>query len=62
MKTEEHSFNEEHMVNKVKDTGFSGRLGITESIGQYKKKLELQVLDKEIIKLQFNRKINIKES
>ena len=38
MKTEEHSFNEEHMVNIVKDTGFSGRIEITESIGQYKKK------------------------
>ena len=46
MKTEEHSFNEEHMVNIVKDTGFSGRIEITESIGQYKKKLELQVLNK----------------
>ena len=37
MKTEEHSFNEEHMVNKAEDTGFAGRLDITESIGQYKK-------------------------
>ena len=46
MKTEEHSFNEEHMANKVKDTGFSGRIEITESIGQQKKKLELQVLNK----------------
>jgi len=33
MKTEEHSFNEEQLENKVKDTGFSGRLDITESIG-----------------------------
>lgn len=33
MKTEEHSFNEEHMVNIVKDTGFSGRIEVTESIG-----------------------------
>ena len=34
MKTEEHSFNKEHMVKKVKDTGFNGRLEITKSIGQ----------------------------
>ncbi len=36
MKTEEHSFNEEHLENKVKDTGFYGRLSITKSIGQEK--------------------------
>ena len=33
MKTEEHSFNTEHIVNKVKDTGFDGRLEFTISIG-----------------------------
>ena len=37
MKTEEHSFNNEHLENKVKDTGFNGRIEITESIGQEKK-------------------------
>ena len=36
MKTEEHSFNEEHLENQVKDTGFIGRLEITKSIGQEK--------------------------
>ena len=36
MKTEEHSFNEEHLENQVKDTGFIGRLDITKSIGQEK--------------------------
>ena len=36
MKTEEHSFNEEHLDNQVKDTGFIGRLDITKSIGQEK--------------------------
>ena len=33
MKTEEHSFNKEHLDNEVKDTGFNGRIEITESIG-----------------------------
>ena len=33
MKTEEHSFNEEHMVSKVNKVGFVGRLEITKSIG-----------------------------
>lgn len=33
MKTEEHSFNEEHLEDMVKDTGFSGRFEITRSIG-----------------------------
>ena len=33
MKTEEHSFNKERLENKVKDTGFYGRLSITKSIG-----------------------------
>lgn len=49
MKTEENSFNEEHIVNKL-IKGFTGRFVITESIGQYKKKTQkLQVHKREII-------------
>ena len=42
MKTEEHSFNEEHLEDMVKDTGFSGRFEITRSIGQKKTQTENQ--------------------
>ena len=47
MKTEENSFNEEHIVSKL-IKGFTGRFVITESIGQYKKKTQkLQVYKRE---------------